>query len=455
MDEKKQQGVSWTLLVPLLWFLRIASRGVTYWLNPEMAAEAEIDYLQGSPIDRTFLLILEGLGFLVLLFRKIDWLEFLRRNKLLCLFYLYMGISVLWSDFASVSFKRWIRTIGDLMMVLIVITDPNFMKAVPRMFRQWAFLLIPLSVIFIKYYRHLGVQYDRAGQFEMWVGVTSHKNSLGQLACMSAFFFSWILLSKYFKKLWIFDIPLLLMSLWLLMGSRTATSRTSLGVYFTGLAILLLLLLLKKNVAVTRVAVTVTVWGLLIGNALVEYLYSRELIPWMAAMIGEDPTLTGRTLLWEELMKIAAQRKFLGSGFGGFWIGNIGNNLWEVFQWNPGQAHNGYLDVYIDLGIVGLVFLICLIILVYRNILINLKYDSDYGRYRLTLLAMILIYNITESSFIKPTSLLWFLFLMISINIPEPFPEKSDVSEERELICSTRRLQRKRRKSIASASLLG
>ena len=35
MDEKKQQGVSWTLLVPLLWFLRIASRGVTYWLNPE------------------------------------------------------------------------------------------------------------------------------------------------------------------------------------------------------------------------------------------------------------------------------------------------------------------------------------------------------------------------------------------------------------------------------------
>jgi O-antigen ligase len=455
MDEKKQQGVSWTLLVPLLWFLRIASRGVTYWLNPEMAAEAEIDYLQGSPIDRTFLLILEGLGFLVLLFRKIDWLEFLRRNKLLCLFYLYMGISVLWSDFASVSFKRWIRTIGDLMMVLIVITDPNFMKAVPRMFRQWAFLLIPLSVIFIKYYRHLGVQYDRAGQFEMWVGVTSHKNSLGQLACMSAFFFSWILLSKYFKKLWIFDIPLLLMSLWLLMGSRTATSRTSLGVYFTGLAILLLLLLLKKNVAVTRVAVTVTVWGLLIGDALVEYLYSRELIPWMAAMIGEDPTLTGRTLLWEELMKIAAQRKFLGSGFGGFWIGNIGNNLWEVFQWNPGQAHNGYLDVYIDLGIVGLVFLICLIILVYRNILINLKYDSDYGRYRLTLLAMILIYNITESSFIKPTSLLWFLFLMISINIPEPFPEKSDVSEERELICSTRRLQRKRRKSIASASLLG
>jgi O-antigen ligase len=455
MDDKKQQGVSWALLVPLLWFLRIASRGITYWLNPEMAAETEIDYLQGSPIDRTFLLILEGLGFAILLTRKIDWLEFLRRNKLLCLFYLYMGISVFWSDFLSVSFKRWIRTIGDLMMVLIVVTDPNFMKAVPRMFRQWAFVLISLSVIFIKYYRHLGVQYDRAGQFEMWVGVTTHKNSLGQLACMSAFFFTWILLSRYFKRLWIFDIPLLLMSLWLLMGSRTATSRTSLGVYFIGLGILIMLLLLKKNVAVTRVTVTVTVWGLFIGNFLVQYLYSRELIQLMAAMIGEDPTLTGRTLLWDELMKIAAQHRYFGSGYGGFWIGNIGNNLWEIFQWNPGQAHNGYLDVYIDLGIVGLVFLTGLIINVYRNVLINLRYDSDYGRYRLALLAMILIYNITESSFIKPTSLLWFLFLMISINIPEPFPEKVSVSDEKVLSCSRRRNQRKRRRGIPAASSLG
>ena len=128
------------------------------------------------------------------------------------------------------------------------------------------------------------------------------------------------------------------------------------------------------------------------------------------SLIGEDPTLTGRTLLWDELVKIAEQRRFLGSGYGGFWIGNIGNNLWEIFQWNPGQAHNGYLDVYIDLGIVGLVFLICLIFLTYRNVLVNLRYDSDYGRYRLALLAMILIYNVTESGFIKPTSLLWFLF---------------------------------------------
>lgn len=455
MDEKKQKGVSWALLIPLLWFLRIASRGITYWLNPEMAVDTEIDYLQGSPIDRTFLLILEGLGFAVLLSRKIDWWTVLKRNKLLFLLYLYMGVSVLWSDFSSVSFKRWIRTIGDLMMVLIIITDHNFLKALPRMFRWWVFLLVPLSVLFIKYYRHLGVQYDRAGHFEMWVGVTTHKNSLGQLACMSAFFLSWILLSRYFKRLFIFDIPLLIMSLWLLMGSRTATSRTSLGVYFIGIAVLTMLLLLKKNVAVTRVIVTVTVWGLFVGNMLLQYLYSRDLIPWMAAIIGEDPTLTGRTILWDELMKIAAQHRFLGTGYGGFWIGNIGNNLWEIFQWNPGQAHNGYLDVYIDLGIIGLIFLLSLIVVTYRNVLINLSNDSDYGRFRLTLLVMILIYNITESSFMKPTSLLWFLFLLISINIPEPFPEKADVVDKRSSLTQKRRFFSRRRRKLTAISPVG
>lgn len=449
MDEKRKQGVSWALLIPLIWLLRIASRGITYWLSPEAAVDVEIDYLKGSPIDRTFLLVLEGIGFVILLLRNIDWWLFVKRNKLLCLLYIYMGLSVLWSDFSSVSFKRWIRTIGDLMMVLIVITDPNFMKALQRILRLWAYALVPLSVIFIKYYRHLGVNYDRSGALEMWVGVTNHKNSLGQLACMSAFFFFWIFLTRYFKKRLVFDVPVFLMGIWLLIGSRTATSRTSLGVFIIGVIILSLLLLLRKHVSVTRFSVTVIVWGLLIGNTLSQYLYSKDLIPWMATIIGEDPTLTGRTVLWDELLTIAAQHRFLGSGYGGFWIGNIGNNLWEIFQWNPGQAHNGYLDVYIDLGIIGLVFLIGLILITYKNSLVNLNKDSDFGRFRLVVLAMILIYNITESSFLKPTSLLWFLFLLIAVNIPEPFPEK-DGNEGQSLVIK-RNNKRKRYRNLAAS----
>lgn len=446
MNEQKKQRFSWALLVPLIWFLRIASRGITYWLNPESAVDVDIDYLKGSPIDRAFLLLLEGMGFVVLLSRKIDWWNFLKRNKILVLLYLYMGLSVLWSDFTGVSFKRWIRTIGDLMMVLVVITDQSFPKSVERLLRVWGYILVPLSVIFIKYYRDLGVAYDRSGAMEMWIGVTSHKNSLGQLACMSAMFFCWVFFSRFFRKT-LFDIPFFLMALWLLVGSRTATSRTSVGVFITGVVVLLLLLLLRKNLKVTRVTVTVLVWGLLIGNTLSQYLYSRDLIPWIATLIGEDSTLTGRTILWDELMRIASQNPILGSGYGGFWIGNIGNNLWEIFQWNPGQAHNGYLDVYIDLGLIGVVLLISMIFNTYRNAVVNLRYDSDYGRLRMTLLAMILIYNITESSFMKPTALLWFLFLLISVNIPEKLPEGEEGNGE---VIRRRRKKQFRTRNISS-----
>lgn len=423
MNEEKQTGVSWTLLIPLIWFLRIASRGITYWLNPDLSADAEIDYLQGSPIDRAFLLSLEAIGFVVLMLRRIDWWSFLKRNKLLITLYLFMGISILWSDFPGVSFKRWVRTIGDLMMVMIVITDNNFTKAFERMFRIWGYILIPLSVFFIKYYRHLGVKYDQSGAMEMWIGVSTHKNSLGQLACMSAIFFFWVFFTRYFKKR-IIDIPVFLMSIWLLIGSKTATSRTSMGVFLAGVLVLLLLMSLRKHVTVTRVAVTVLVWGLFICDTVMQYLYSQSIIPWMAVIIGEDPTLTGRTLLWDELLRIAATHQFLGVGYGSFWIGNIGNNLWEIFQWNPGQAHNGYIDVYIDLGLIGVALLVALIIITYRNAIINLKFDSDYGRLRMVLLAMILIYNVTESSFLRPTSLLWFIFLMIAVSMPETLPEK-------------------------------
>ena len=128
-----------------------------------MISDTEMDYLKGSAIDRNFFIVLEMLAVMVLCFRNIDWGEFVRRNRWLLILYLFMGISVLWSGFPMVSFKRWIRTIGDLLMVTVLITEIDFTSAIVRLIRVWSYLLIPLSVLFVKYYRHLGVSYDSSG----------------------------------------------------------------------------------------------------------------------------------------------------------------------------------------------------------------------------------------------------------------------------------------------------
>ena len=65
-------------------------------------------------------------------------------------------VSLLWSDFPDVAFKRWTKALGDLVMVLVVLSDREPISAVKRLFSRTEFLLIPLSVLLIKYYPTLG-----------------------------------------------------------------------------------------------------------------------------------------------------------------------------------------------------------------------------------------------------------------------------------------------------------
>lgn len=422
MREKLEKwGISWGVIVPILWMLRISSRGLGYWFSPDSGmTQDNADQLNGTPVDRNFFIVLEVLGLIILFSRRINWAEFFKRNKILILLFIYMGISVLWSDYTDVSMRRYFRGLGDLIMVLVLLTEINYTGATVRFFRVSSFFLVLVSVFFIKYLRDLGVAYE--GNIEMWIGVTTHKNSLGQLACVAAFFLTWVLFSKYYRfKLW--DIPIFALTMWLLNGSATSISRTSMGVYVSAVAVLVLLRLLKKNVTTVKIIVSVLVFAFALGSFFTVYFYHMGLIPWIAGVTGGDPTLTGRTQLWDALLEIGSKHWLQGSGYGGFWLGSLGNDLWEQFGWHPNQAHDGYIDVYVEFGIVGLILLGIYIIVTYRDILRNLAFDSDYGRFRLTMLTMVIIYNVTESSFCKPTTILWFLFLLISIKMPEPYPE--------------------------------
>ena len=67
--------------------------------------------------------------------------------------------------------------------------------------------------------------------------------------------------------------------------------------------------------------------------------------------VGRDASLTGRDVLWAALWDTAWERPVFGHGFGGFWTPNRGLTL--VGTWNPRQAHNTYLDVFVELGILG------------------------------------------------------------------------------------------------------
>jgi len=138
----------------------------------------------------------------------------------------------------------------------------------------------------------------------------------------------------------------------------------------------------------------------------------------LTAEVGRDVTLTGRTDLWAELLRKDIN-PLLGTGFESFWLGERAQYFWKKYWWRPTQAHNGYLELYLNLGIIGIGLLASMIFFSYRNIRKSLVTEFYFASFRLSVLIIVLIYNLTESAF-KGLHIMWFMLLLVSIEYSRP-----------------------------------
>jgi O-antigen ligase len=130
--------------------------------------------------------------------------------------------------------------------------------------------------------------------------------------------------------------------------------------------------------------------------------------------LGRDPTLTDRTELWRDLFAVDIN-PVLGAGFESFWLGQRREDLWAKWWWKPTQAHNGYIETYLNLGWLGVFLLGGVTIATFRKGRAALLRDVNEGRLRLAFLFAILAYNYTESSF-KGVHLVWTMFHLMAID---------------------------------------
>jgi O-antigen ligase len=89
--------------------------------------------------------------------------------------------------------------------------------------------------------------------------------------------------------------------------------------------------------------------------------------------------------------------------------------MWAKWWWHPIQAHNGYIETYLNLGWIGLVILVALLFATFRKSRRALLQDLEFGRFRLGVLFAIIVYNYTEAAF-KNIHLVWTLFHLIAID---------------------------------------
>ena len=181
--DRHHARVSKALWIPTIWLFFCSSRSLAQWLGMggmDDALNEANDYLEGNPVDRNFLIFLQVIALLVVIYKWRQVAPVLRRNWALALFFTYAALSMVWSDFPFVTFKHWIKGIGDLLMILIVFTETDVLEAVKRIVTRLGFVLVPLSLLLIWYYPSIGRTHTMDWTPEA-VGVATQKNSLGEL----------------------------------------------------------------------------------------------------------------------------------------------------------------------------------------------------------------------------------------------------------------------------------
>jgi len=410
-DRDRKNKVSIALWIPTVWMFFCFSRSLSDWLGLNSPAVTANTYVEGSPLDAAVFEALEILALIVVFARRKKLAPILRDNWAILLFFVYAGLSIFWSDYSFVTLKHWIKGIGDLMMVLIVLTDPNVSVAIERLFTRLGFVLLPLSVLFIKYYPQLGRRLTLSWTEEP-IGVASQKNSLGEMCDVVGLVLLWRFRKAYNdrenpnrKRHLVALGAVLAMVVWLLWMCNSMTSICTLSMAS-------IVMLLSTRPAFHRRPVLV---HMLIAALLFVTIYGLffQSSGGLIESLGRNPTLTGRTDVWRMVLSVPNNR-LLGAGYESFWLGPRLEEMWQAF---PGflinEAHNGFIEILLTLGWIGEVLLGVLIVTGYRNVNDCFRRDRDFGSLRMALFLPVIVTGMTEAAF-RMMGPPWIVFLLAS-----------------------------------------
>jgi exopolysaccharide production protein ExoQ len=409
--------------IPTLWLLINGSRQPSQWLGLRSGSLGQALY-EGSPVDEVIYGTLIVAGILVLANRRVQIDQLAKNSWWIILFFLYEGISCVWSDFPLISFRRWIKASGDFVMVFVILSDLYPVRAVTAVIKRSGYILIPISVLLIKYYEGMGRVIDEWGQ-SYYTGVTLDKNMFGYLLFAYGLFFASGLVctfrqdssSRATRRADLASYALVVVMIaWL---TPLSNSKTSLLAAVSGIALILAL-----QVPQTRRHL----WSFLIATVVIAAI-SNELFTVKGAVLeasGRDATFTGRTGIWQTVLSEPIN-PLLGTGYTAFWLGERLQRIWDFYpRTRLLQAHNGYIEVYLNLGVVGLALLGGLLWTGLRNARRRLDVahyttgnldDRVFQTFAVAYIPAYLLYNITEATFMG-LNFLFIVFLLLAFDVP-------------------------------------
>jgi O-antigen ligase len=276
-----------------------------------------------------------------------------------------------------------------------------------------AYILLPLSVVFIKYFPAIGRVPNRSGS-NIFAGVALHKNGLGCTVFILGLFLFIDLLyiirtndRKLRLDAWI-RVAMLATGIWLLITCASLTSMLSLSL---GCALLWTTGHLTRKIGARRTLQYGT--SLIVFVAILEYGFNATAT--ISELSGRGSGFSGRTWIWELVREVNTDPVF-GGGFYSFWSTPEAEEISALFKGTLASAHNGLLEMYLDGGGIGFGLLVAILILWAHRSTKRMLAGTFYGQLCLCFLLLAVVNNFSETHYFRFTPL-WFTLLALMIDI--------------------------------------
>ena len=359
----------------------------------------------GSPLFK----VLWGLIYLVSVIRLIPYRDalplFLKHNKALALLVLLALISALWSIDSVAS----LHLAATLALTTLISLDISSHYSMERQMDLICIALVITTLLSVVVELFLpGVIPGRDAEDAAWHGVFGFKNDFGRMICLTL-----IACLSRSKSSWKAGVTTVAVGIVLAIMSHSASAVgyvCILTVFFYGWSIVKWPTTEKRS-AILLVMVIVCMFG---------YWSSQNFVQ-LTAAIDKDPHMTGRVDLWQLSIDDIEVKPLLGYGYKAFWgyDSQPARRIREAVNWDEApHAHNGYIDLALSLGIVGLVtYFVAVCSTLQRAYTYWLGGYEPSRKWPLTLLAFVSIYQCTESGIVGGNSIVWILFCCLAFSL--------------------------------------
>ena len=374
-----------------------------------LAFGANIDGREGSVLFQMIGGVVYIVTFALVLPRLGKFLLFCSQNKALLFMVGLAFLSIAWSIDPQLTIRRSVALMGTTVFGIYLV-----MRFTPEEFCRlltWTLgILALLSLVFVVALPQFAV-HTADVHTGTWRGVYGHKNALGRMMGLGTVLFLAIALQGGRHRLLASAGAALCLLLLIMSFSRTGWLIA--GSTFSVLIVLQLFRKTHRSVAIP---------GLMLGSLVLAgaAFWAVTNLDASTSLIGRNATLTGRTYIWSVLVE-QTDRDWLGHGFQAFWYGPVGQRL--VYLWlnsDLGSAHNGLLELWLDLGYVGIIAFLIIIYVGLRRLIRGILYSN--GKYDIILPTIFICVMISSipTALVVQNSIFWIIFVATLFYIYEP-----------------------------------